>query len=115
MLIQNKKVIQTDQIGKGKVGFVRIIELTMKVSTISVLIVEFISIYLNTSSLPIWARYIGILLMFFNWTMFAVSVLAIVMLHLQIVNVEEDFLTELFKNEYLKYKKKVNRYLGRRL
>lgn len=172
MLIQNKKGIQTDQIGKGKVGFVRIIELTMKVATIFVLIVELISIYLNTSSLPIWSRYIGIviallgdvlfvisvltmkdswragvsetdktelvtngiyqisrnpaflgfdlvyigiLLMFFNWIMFAVSVFAIVMFHLQIVNVEEDFLTKAFRDEYLEYKKKVNRYLGRRL
>ena len=170
MLIQNKKGIQTDQIGKGKVGFVRIIELTMKVATIFVLIVELISIYLNTSSLPIWSRYIGIviallgdvlfvisvltmkdswragvsetdktelvtngiyqisrnpaflgfdlvyigiLLMFFNWIMFAVSVFAIVMFHLQIVNVEEDFLTTAFRDEYLEYKKKVNRYLGR--
>ena len=172
MLIQNKKGIQTDQIGKGKVGFVRIIELTMKVATIFVLIVELISIYLNTSSLPIWSRYIGIviallgdvlfvisvltmkdswragvsetdktelvtngiyqisrnpaflgfdlvyigiLLMFFNWIIFAVSVFAIVMFHLQIVNVEEDFLTTVFRDEYLEYKKKVNRYLGRRL
>ena len=172
MLIQNKKGIQTDQIGKGKVGFVRIIELTMKVATIFVLIVELISIYLNTSSLPIWSRYIGIviallgdvlfvisvltmkdswragvsetdktelvtngiyqisrnpaflgfdlvyigiLLMFFNWIMFAVSVFAIVMFHLQIVNVEEDFLSTAFRDEYLEYKKKVNRYLGRRL
>ena len=172
MLIQNKKGIQTDQIGKGKVGFVRIIELTMKVATIFVLIVELISIYLNTSSLPIWSRYIGIviallgdvlfvisvltmkdswragvsetdktelvtngiyqisrnpaflgfdlvyigiLLMFFNWIMFAVSVFAIVMFHLQIVNVEEDFLTKAFRDEHLEYKKKVNRYLGRRL
>lgn len=172
MLIQNKKGIQTDQIGKGKVGFVRIIELTMKVATIFVLIVELISIYLNTSSLPIWSRYIGIviallgdvlfvisvltmkdswragvsetdktelvtngiyqisrnpaflgfdlvyigiLLMFFNWIIFAVSVFAIVMFHLQIVNVEEDFLTTAFRDEYLEYKKKVNRYLGRRL
>ena len=172
MLIQNKKGIQTDQIGKGKVGFVRIIELTMKVATIFVLIVELISIYLNTSSLPIWSRYIGIviallgdvlfvisvltmkdswragvsetdktelvtngiyqisrnpaflgfdlvyigiLLMFFNWIMFAVSVFAIVMFHLQIVNVEEDFLTTAFRDEYLEYKKKVNRYLGRKL
>ena len=172
MLIQNKREIQTDQIGKGKVGFVRIIQLTMKVATISVLIVELISIYLNTSSLPIWARYIGIvmailgdvlfvvsvltmrdswragvsetdktelitngiyqisrnpaflgfdlvyiglLLMFFNWIMFVVSIFAIVMFHLQIVNVEEDFLIISFGNEYLEYKKKVNRYLGRRL
>ena len=172
MLIQNRRGIQTDQIGKGKVGVVRIIELAMKVATISVPLVELISIYLNTSSLPIWARnigvvlailgdvifvisvltmrdswragvsktdktelvtngiykisrnpaflgfdlvYIGILLMFFNWILFAVSIVAMIMFHLQIVNVEEDFLAVAFGNEYLEYKKKVNRYLGRKL
>ena len=172
MLIQNRKGIQTDQIGKGKVGFVRIIELTMKVATISVPVVEVISIYLDTASLPVWARnigvvlallgdvifvisvltmrdswragvsetdktelvtngiykisrnpaflgfdlvYIGILLMFFNWILFAVSIFAMIMFHLQIVNVEEDFLVVAFGNEYLDYKKKVNRYLGRKL
>lgn len=172
MLIQNRKGIQTNQIGKGKVGFVRIIELIMKVATISVPVVELISIYLNTLLLPVWARnigvvlallgdvifvtsvltmrdswragvsetdktelvtngiykisrnpaflgfdlvYIGILLMFFNWILFAVSIFAMIMLHLQIVNVEEDFLAVAFGNEYLDYKKKVNRYLGRKL
>ena len=32
----------------------------------------------------------------------------------QIVNVEEDFLIEAFGNEYLQYKSKVCRYLGRK-
>lgn len=171
MLIQRKKGIQTDQIGKGKVGLVRIIELTMKVATISVPIAEVISIYINTTSLPIWARYagiviavlgdvifvisvltmkdswragvsetdktelvtdgiyqisrnpaflgfdfvyIGVSMMFFNWVLLAVSVFAMVMFHLQIVNVEEDFLTSVFGKEYVEYKKKVNRYLGRK-
>lgn len=59
--------------------------------------------------------YIGILLMFFNWILFAVSIFAMIMFHLQIVNVEEDFLVVAFGNEYLDYKKKVNRYLGRKL
>lgn len=172
MLIQKRKGIQTDQIGKGKVGFVRTIEITMKIATISVPVVELVSVYLNISLLPVWARnigvvlaiwgdvifvlsvltmrdswragvsqtdktelvtngiykisrnpaflgfdlvYIGILLMFFNWILFAVSIFATIMLHLQIVNVEEDFLGIAFGNEYLEYKKKVNRYLGRKL
>ncbi len=58
--------------------------------------------------------YIGILLMFFNWALFGVSVFAIIMFHLQIVNVEEDFLIAAFGKEYLDYKRKVNRYLGRK-
>ncbi len=168
---QNRKGIQTDQIGKGKAGFVRNIELVMKAATISVPLAELISIYLNTTSLPVWIRnagivtaligdvifvisvltmrdswragvletdktelvttgiyqisrnpaflgfylvFIGILLMFFNWVLFAVSIFAMVMYHLQIANVEEEYLAIAFREEYLEYKKKVNRYLGRK-
>lgn len=59
--------------------------------------------------------YIGILLMFFNWVLLVASIFAALMFHLQIVNVEEDFLLEAFGEEYLNYKKKVNRYFGKRL
>lgn len=59
--------------------------------------------------------YIGILLMFFNWVLLAASIFTALMFHLQIVNVEEDFLLEAFGEEYLNYKKKVNRYFGKRL
>lgn len=58
--------------------------------------------------------YIGILLMFFNWVLFATSIFAALMFHLQIVNVEEDFLLEAFGQDYLDYKKNVKRYLGRK-
>ncbi len=58
--------------------------------------------------------YIGTLLMFFNWVLCILTVFAIIMYHLQIVNVEEDFLLAAFGNEYLQYKKKVCRYLGRK-
>lgn len=57
--------------------------------------------------------YIEILLMFFNWVLFVFSLVAIVMFHLQIVNVEEDFLISAFGEEYLNYRKKVKRYVGR--
>ena len=59
--------------------------------------------------------YIGILLMFFNWVLLAASIFAALMFHLQIVNVEEDFLLEAFGEDYLNYRKQVNRYFGRRL
>lgn len=171
MMSQKKKGIQTDQLGKGKKGFVKLIEITMKIVTIIVPIVEVVSIIFNTSCMSIWLRnvgiiiafignvifvcsvimmrdswragvsktdktelvtrgiyqisrnpaflgfdlvYIGILLMFFNWVLFGVSAFAIIMFHLQIVNVEEDFLIATFGNEYLDYKRKVNRYLGRK-
>ena len=171
MFAQRKQGIQTDQIGKGKTGMARAIELTMKVATFSVPAAEIISIYLNTNFLPEWVRYggliiaiagalvfvtsvltmkdswragvsktdktelvtegiyqisrnpaflgfdlvyIGIWLMFSNWALGAVSVFAILMFHLQIVKVEEPFLVSAFGNDYVEYKKKVNRYFGRR-
>lgn len=171
MFMQKKKGIQTDQIGKGKTGFVKRIELTMKVATLLVPLVEIISIAVNVSNLSIIARYLGIVtailgdivfaisvwtmkdswragvsptdktelvttgiyqisrnpaflgfdlvyigvcLMFFNWVLLLVSVFAMLMFHLQIVNVEEEFLLDSFGEEYISYKKKVNRYFGRK-
>ena len=52
--------------------------------------------------------------MFFNLVLFEVSLFAMLMFHLQIVNVEEEFLLEAFGDEYLRYKKKVCRYIGRK-
>lgn len=171
MIDQNKKGIKTDQIGKGKSGREKSIELTMKLSAYMVLAAELFSIILNIhlSIVPVrvlggflgaagvfvfvvsvatmqdsWRAgisktdktefvtkgiyqisrnpaflgfdlvYAGILLMFFHWGLLAVSVFAGVMLHLQIVYVEEGFLEKAFGEEYIKYKKKVCRYLGRK-
>lgn len=58
--------------------------------------------------------YIGTLLIFFNWILCFLTVFAVIMYHLQIVNVEEDFLFATFGNEYMQYKKKVCRYIGRK-
>ena len=58
--------------------------------------------------------YLSILFMFFNWGLFIITVSAIVMLHLQIVHVEEDFLIKTFGEEYWDYRKKVCRYIGRK-
>ena len=147
------------------------IELTMKVATLLVPVMEVISISLNISNLPLIVRYVGIIiailgdivfvisvwtmkdswragvsptdktelvttgiyqisrnpvflgfdlvyigvcLMFFNWLLFLVSVFTMIMFHLQIVNVEEDFLLDSFGEDYIAYKKKVNRYFGRK-
>lgn len=172
MILQRKKGIRTNQMGKGKTGVVKRIEITMKIASLLVPAAELVSIVMNTSHLPLWARiagaligicgvfvfilavvtmrdswragvseaertelvtggvyqlsrnpaflgfdlvYIGIVLMFFNWVLLAVSVFAGLMFHLQIVNVEEDFLVRTFGEAYLDYRKKVNRYLGRRI
>ena len=58
--------------------------------------------------------YIGTLMMFFNRILCVLTVFAIVMYHLQIVSVEEKFLLATFGDEYLQYKEKVCRYIGRK-
>ena len=171
MFHQKKQGIQTDQIGKDKIGFVKFVEITMKNAAILVFIAGLDSIFLETGHsltairvmgaiisvggtvifiVAVWTMrdswragvsktdktelitngiyhisrnpaflgfdllYIGTLLMFFNWILCFLTVFAVTMYHLQIVNVEEDFLLATFGNEYLKYKKKVCRYIGRR-
>ena len=59
MICQKKKGIQTDQIGKGKAGFVKLIEVTMKISAFLVLGAGIISIVLDASNGPISIRIIG--------------------------------------------------------
>ena len=171
MYHQKRQGIQTDQIGKDKIGFVKFVEITMKIAAILVFIAGLVSIFLETGNsltairiigaitsvggtvifiVAVWTMrdswragvsktdktelitngiyhisrnpaflgfdllYIGTLLMFFNWILCFLTVFAVTMYHLQIVNVEEDFLLATFGNEYLKYKKKVCRYIGRR-
>lgn len=58
--------------------------------------------------------YLSILFMFFNWGLLVTTVLTVVMFHLQIVKVEEDFLLKTFGEEYWEYRKKVCRYIGRK-
>lgn len=57
--------------------------------------------------------YTGVLLMFFNIGTLLFSLFSIVMLHLQILQ-EEKYMAKTFGEEYLEYKKKVFRYIGRR-
>lgn len=172
MMSQRKQGIATDQLGKGKQGFTKFIELTLKVTTYVLPVIQIISIFMYAGAMHISIRivgiiltvagvlafilsvvqmkenwragvqreektnlvttgiysvsrnpaflgfdlmYIGILFSFFNWYMCAATAVAFVLFHLQIVNVEEEFLIEAFGDEYLQYKKIVFRYLGRRL
>lgn len=171
MFRQKKKGIQTDQMGKGKSGMAKRIEVTLGIATMAAPVAEAISIVMGTTALPPWGRivgavaavcgvtvfilsvltmrdswragvseqertelvtdgiyqigrnpaflgfdlvYIGILLMFFNLVLLAASVFAILMLHLQIVKVEEPFLVSAFGAPYREYRLHVNRYLGRK-
>ncbi|MGM9957708.1 MAG: methyltransferase family protein [Erysipelotrichaceae bacterium] len=171
MISQKKQGIKTDQLGKGKEGFVKFIEITLKTATYLLPVIQIISIVFYSGTAHIAFRllgvvitmlgvlvfivsvaqmkdnwragvqredktnlvtegiysisrnpaflgfdlmYIGILFSFFNWFLCFATGFAVVFFHLQIVNVEEDFLTEAFQNEYLQYKSKVCRYLGRK-
>lgn len=171
MLLQRRRGIQTDQMGKGKKGWTWRIEIALKIVTYVTVAAEVVSVLLNTGMLPDWARYaglvlsvigtvffsvtvvsmrdswragisssdetslvtsgifrisrnpaflgfdlvyLGLALMFFNVWLLAVSMLAIVMLHLQIVCVEEPFLRRAFGEDYILYSRHVCRYLGKR-
>jgi len=171
MIKQRKQGICTDQLGKGKEGFVKFIEVTLKITTYLLPVFQIISIFLYSGTLHIALRvagvivtavgvfvfiisvvqmkdnwragvqreektklvttgiysmsrnpaflgfdlmYIGILFAFFNWYLCLATGFALVLFHLQIVNVEEDFLIEAFGDEYIQYKTKVCRYIGRK-
>ena len=57
--------------------------------------------------------YTGMCFMFFNPVLVVISLLAIIMFHLQIKYVEEPFLKQEFKEQYLQYYQQVNRYIGK--
>ena len=171
MISQRKQGISTDQLGKGKTGFVKFIEVTLKISTYVLPIIQLISIWQYIGTVHVLLRiigcvittigvlifiisvvqmkdnwragvqredktnlvttgiysisrnpaflgfdlmYIGILFTFFNWYLCFATSFVLVFFHFQIVNVEEDFLIEAFGEEYVQYKKKVCRYIGRK-
>ena len=67
----------------------------------------------NPAFLGFDLQYIGVLLMYCNLLTGLFTVFAAVMLHLQILQ-EERWLTAVFGTEYLDYRRRVFRYLGRR-
>lgn len=171
MIEQRKHGIETDQLGKGKEGFVKFIEVALKITTYLSPAIQVVSIILykagpaglirtagtvitglgvlsfilsvlhmkdnwragvqkdaktelvtdgiyaisrNPAFLGFDLMYIGILMTFFNPILCLATAIALILFHLQIVNVEEDFLLEAFGQEYLDYRKHVGRYLGRK-
>ncbi len=57
--------------------------------------------------------YIGVCLLYCNFLTITFSLLAIIMLHFQILQ-EEKYLEKVFGEKYMTYKKKAFRYIGRR-
>lgn len=66
----------------------------------------------NPAFLGFDLQYIGVLLMFCNLLTAAFTIFAVTMLHFQILQ-EERYLTAAFGAEYLEYRHRVFRYLGR--
>ena len=75
MAAQRRQGIQTDQMGKGKAGKAKTIELTMKTATFLALAAEVISIWCNASSMPSAMRMIGFVLAVCGDVVFIISVL----------------------------------------
>lgn len=67
----------------------------------------------NPAFLGFYLQYVGVMLLYCNLLTAGFTVFAITMLHLQILQ-EERYLTAAFGEEYLTYRRKVFRYLGRR-
>ncbi len=67
----------------------------------------------NPTFLGFDLMYIGVLFMYCNILTGAFTAFAVVMLHMQILQ-EERYMASTFGEEYLSYKKRVLRYLGRR-
>ena len=67
----------------------------------------------NPAFLGFDLMYAGVLLMYLNPLTAALTAFAVVMLHLQILQ-EERYMAGAFGEEYLRYKGRVMRYLGRR-
>jgi len=68
----------------------------------------------NPAFLGFDLTYIGILIAFLNLPLLIITVITVTVFHFQIVNVEEDFLLDRFGQEYIDYKKSVNRYFGKK-
>lgn len=72
------------------------------------------SVSRNPAFLGFDLMYLGILLSFLNPYLFVATLITVLLFHLQIVNVEEDFLKRTFGEAYLRYQAEVCRYLGRK-
>lgn len=75
MISQRKQGIRTDQLGKGKEGFVKFIETTLKISTYLLPVIQIFSIWFYSGTIHIWLRIIGIIFNAVGVAVFVVSVI----------------------------------------
>lgn len=68
----------------------------------------------NPAFLGFDLMYIGLLLLNFNILNLIITISTIIILHLQILQ-EEQYMIQTFNDQYLNYKRKVNRYFGRKI
>lgn len=172
MWFQRRKGIRTDQMGRGKKGLARLVELSLKCSANLIGLVQLGSILMDANGAPDWLRilgcivglggavvfaigatrmgdswragvseeeqtelvtsgifcysrnpaflgfdlmYLGMSCLYFNLPLAALSLVGAVLLHLQIVYVEEPYLRKAFGEAYRNYEAQVGRYLGRHL
>ena len=127
MLAQKRRGIRTRQIGQRKEKSIHTVELLMSMATLGVVIAQLVTIAFgwsclasgiyrfsrNPAFLGFDLMYIGVMLMYCNLLTVPLTVFAIVMLHLQILQ-EERYLEETFGAAYREYKRHTFRYLGRR-
>lgn len=74
MLRQKHQGIHTDQLGKGKSGFVWFIEVSLKIATALVAVADFVSIIIGTSVCPVSVRIIGSVMSIMGAVVFIISV-----------------------------------------
>lgn len=74
IFLQKKQGIQTDQIGKGKIGIEKKIEYTMKIITVIIPLVQLYNMIMNRTFLPTPFRIIGIIIGLMGFTIFISSV-----------------------------------------
>lgn len=74
MISQRKKGIDTEQLGKGKVGFVKFIEITLKITTYLLPIIQTISIMLYKGTSHISLRIAGVVITLVGVIAFVMSV-----------------------------------------
>ncbi len=75
MISQRKQGISTDQLGKGKEGFVKFIEITLKITTYLLPVVQVVSIVLYGDFVHIFMRIAGVIITALGVFAFVVSVL----------------------------------------